>query len=129
MKIKPEIYANTLLEIGKLDKTTAKRFWLRLQRNKQYRDLPLILEKLDECFATDNNAFLVKIFSSQIIDEQTKTEISKKLQEKYKKEIIAKFIIKPNITGITIQTNSEIWDLSLEGKVAKLKREWSKANG
>ena len=129
MKTKPEIYAKTLLEIGQLDKASAKRFWFKLQKNNEYRDLPQILEKLDECFATNNNAFLVKIFSSQIIDQQTRTEISKKLQEKYKKEIITKYIIKPNITGIVTQTNSEIQNLSLEGKVAQLKREWSKTNG
>lgn len=125
MKLKPQIYAQTLIASLKDQpdtKKVSKNLWYSLQKNKQYRDLPKILSSLDEEFAKENNLILAKIYSEKELDEKELSEIKAKVEKKIEKNILLKNIVKNNWAGITVEVDGKILDLSLKGKIEKLKQ-------
>lgn len=124
MKIPAKIYAQTLIQSATEDnlKKLAKSFWYKLQKNKQYKDMGKVLEAIDEESAKIDNKILAKIYSKNEISKTEKETISEKLKKKFEKEIILQNIIGKNITGIIVKVEDKIIDLSLEGKLDKLKR-------
>ena len=91
MRISPKNYAAGLIESldGKADtKVLAKKFWQILQKNKQYKDLPKILAELDVEYAKRNNLVLAHVYSVKELKEQEIEDISKKIKEKYRKEVL-----------------------------------------
>ncbi|MEI6039919.1 MAG: F0F1 ATP synthase subunit delta [Candidatus Berkelbacteria bacterium] len=124
MKISAKIYAQTLIQSATEDnlKKLAKSFWYKLQKNKQYKDMSKVLEAIDEESARLDNKILAKIYSKNEISQTEKQAINEKLKNKFKKEIILQNIIGKNITGIIVKVEDKIIDLSLEGKLDKLKR-------
>lgn len=124
MKIKPQIYAKTLLEIKPNAnlKQISQKFWRLLQKNKQYRELPKILDLLDFEFAQKNGCIFTKVYSSFPLNETEKNTITAQLKNRFKKEVIVQNIIKQGITGIIVKADDKILDLSLESKAKKLKR-------
>ena len=124
MKIKPEQYAKLLAESAKSGKAKAiaKNFWLLLQKNKQYKDLPKILELLDVESAAADNKVLVKVSSSKSLTEAELKTLADKIEKKISKKPLIQFTEKPNITGIIAKFDGKIIDLSVEEKVEKLKK-------
>lgn len=124
MKLSPSIYAKTLIGSAKTDnlKTIARKFWYKLQKNKQYKDLPKILDQIDFENAKAENKILAKIYSKIELSETEKQTISDNLKKKFQKEIILKNISNKNITGVIVKVDDRIIDMSLEGKLEKLKR-------
>ncbi|MFA7253943.1 MAG: F0F1 ATP synthase subunit delta [Patescibacteria group bacterium] len=172
MKIKPEIYAQALIESKKTGKKVAESFWKLLQKNKQYRDLDKILKQLDVEYAKANNTTIAEVISAKELSEDELKEIEQCLichfdslpsapdchfdsspkaqaEKSYtkchpepvegslKKDLSApshtarddkgkKFIIhnsvEDGITGIIVKANGQIFDLSLESKISKLKQ-------
>lgn len=124
MKIKPEQYAKLLAESAKSGKAKdiAKNFWLLLQKNKQYKDLPKILELLDVESAAADHKVLVKISSGKTLTEAELKTLSEKIEKKINKKTLIQFTEKPNITGIIAKFDGKIIDLSVEEKVEKLKK-------
>lgn len=123
MKIKPLIYAKTLVEsAGANNQQIAKRFWYALQKNKQYKDLPKILDLFDQEAAIKENKKLVLIYSKNSLDTSSLLEIERKFQNKLNFPIILKNIIGKNITGLIARTDDQYIDLTLENKVKRLSR-------
>jgi len=151
MKIPPSIYAKSLIELTESgEKNIAGRFWHLLQKNKQYKDLTKILDVLDEEYAKKNNQVLVKVYSDEKLDENVLQDIKSRLsshpgqalhqygtsrklvsgsqlgREMPKQvrhdDIIIKNFIKPDITGIIVQVDDKIIDLTAEDKIKRLKK-------
>ncbi len=124
MKISPQQYAQILisgLEDGDA-KDIAEKFWHKLQRNNQYKDLPKILLCLDSEYAKQNGKILVQVCSSKVLDENQIKEIREKLTKKLGKELILNNVIVPNQTaGIVVKIDDTEIDLSLKNKVNRLK--------
>jgi len=124
MKLSAKIYAQTLIQSATEDnlKKLAKSFWYKLQKNKQYKDMGKVLEAIDEESARAENKILAKIYSKNEISDTDKITISEKLKKKFEKEIILQNIIGKNITGIIVKVEDKIIDLSLEGKINRLRK-------
>ena len=82
MKIKAEIYAQTLIATAKPAnlKVIAKNIWHKLQKNKQYKDLPRIIEALDAEYAKANDLNLAKVYSENPLSDSEIKEISHQIQ-------------------------------------------------
>ncbi len=124
MKISPNNFANALIDSAEPDnlKIIARNFWYKLQKNKQYKDFAKVLDAIDLESAKIQNKILAKIYSKNELTDQDKQTINEKLEKKFQKAIVLKNIIGKNITGIIIKIDDKIIDLSLEGKLDKIKR-------
>lgn len=135
MKIKPEQYARVLVD--SLDekiniKEVAENFWHILQKNKQSRDLPKILNLIDEEYAKKNNLILAKVYSEEKLSDKQLTEIKNRLPllskerlgevKSNKNNFVIKNIIDKNSGGITIKIDDQVIDLSTETRLNNLKR-------
>ena len=143
MKIKPQIYAQLLVEGLNSDSDIAKiaeNLWHTLQKNKQYRDLPKILELIDQEYAKQNNLTLAKVYSEKELAEGEIEEIKTKLinyssspretrVEKFSTSSNHKYMIKniidQNSGGIIVKIDDRSIDLSTTGKIEKLKSQLS----
>lgn len=127
MKVKPEIYANVLIS-ALSDKSTdpkkiAANFWYTLQRNNQGKDLKQIFAKMDEEYAKKQNKTLAKIYSAAPLSEAELAEIKTKLEKEFKSDFLLQNIIKKSeIAGIVVKVNEKEIDLSLGGKMNRLKQ-------
>lgn len=123
MKVKPQIYAQALIESARSDnlKVVARKFWKVLQKNKQYRDLGQVIDALDVEQARIDDKILAKVYSKNALTDLENQTISEKLEKKFKKPIILKNIVGKNITGIIIEIDGKIMDLSVEDKINRLK--------
>jgi len=122
MKISPRIYAKSLVETaGKDNEKVARRFWHILQKNKQYRDLPKVLDAIDEEYAKLNGLGVAQVFSSAALALDEQAEITKRLETKFGYKVFLKQTIKPNLTGLMVKLNNQIIDMTLENKTEKLK--------
>lgn len=174
MKIKPKIYAELLLETlssvisshpepaggriegGEKSHDTsnkfypiAKGFWYLLQKNKQYRDLPKILDELEKVYAEKESFTIAYVESGKELNEKELEEIKKKLTSychfdstksveksheisrlanaaRDDKRIIIKSKINPAITGIITKIEGKVIDLSVEDKIAKLRKTFAR---
>lgn len=131
MKIKPQQYAQMLVEsiTEKSDlKKVAASLWYSLQKNKQYRDLPKILELIDEEFAKKNNLTLAKVYSEEKLSEAELNEIQKSLEVKNPNIRYSIFNIqkKNMVGGITVKVEDKIIDLSTINKINRLKQQLNK---
>lgn len=126
MKISTKNYAAGLIESldKKADpKVVAKKFWQILQKNKQYKELPKILAELDVEYAKRNNLVLAYVYSEKALEEQELEDLRKRLKEKIGKDSIVKNIIDPSLeAGIIVKIDDQEIDLSVEGKVTRLKK-------
>lgn len=124
MKVKPQIYAQTLIESAKSDnlKVLARKFWKVLQKNKQYRDLGQVIDALDVEQARIDNKILTKVYSKNALTEPESQTITEKLEKKFKKAIILKNIVGKNITGVIVEVEGKVMDLSVEDKINRLKK-------
>lgn len=124
MKLSAKTYAKILISNSHGDKKAlAKKFWFSLQRNKQYRDLPKIVNELDHEYARENNSIYAEIISeNKLSNEEIKT-IEEKLAKTIGKKIISKNIAKANFgPGIVVKTEEATIDISTLGKIENLKR-------
>lgn len=127
MKIKPEIYAQTLIDAISENKTTkeniAKHFWYSLQRNGQYKDLNNILDRLNQVYADKTGSIIAEVYSVKTLEESELIKIKQKLEIKYKKKIILENIVRKNmIAGFIVKIEDTEIDLSLKGKITRLKQ-------
>lgn len=127
MKIKPEIYANILIsaleEKDSDSKKIAQNFWYSLQKNNQARELKEILSKLDEESARKQNMTLAKVYSASPLLENELANIEDKLKKQLGGTFMIKNIIKKSeIAGVVIKVDDREIDLSLNGKVNRLKQ-------
>lgn len=127
MKIKPQIYAEALLESKAEPRVLAEGFWHTLQKNKQYKDLPKILDALDEVYAKKNGLTLACVYSSEKLDESELSAIRNQLSASGKRQaesgkLLIKNIIKPNLTGVIVKIDDKVIDLTVEGKIERLKK-------
>lgn len=126
MKISPKNYAAGLIESldEKADaKVLAKKFWQILQKNKQYKDLPKILAELDVEYAKRKDMVLAHVYSEKELKEQEIKDISKKIKEKYQKETLIRNVIDANLkAGVVVKIDDKEIDLSVEGRVTRLKK-------
>lgn len=126
-KIKPKIYAELLLESIQ-DKANTKKvaanFWRLLQKNKQYKELPIILNELERQYAEKNGARIAHVQSGKQLSENELSEIKKKIEAKLNSKIIVKFDQK-NIIGVRAKVEDEIIDLSIENKILRLRKKLS----
>lgn len=121
--MKPENYAKNLIALckkGTDTKTLSQALWFELQRTNRYKELPKILDALEVEAAKEEGMELVKIYSSNKLDEEELSSIKTKLDKKYGKEFFPKNFIKKNITGIVVQSEDLTLDLSLEGRISQL---------
>jgi F0F1-type ATP synthase delta subunit len=123
MKIKPNIYAQVLIESTDESnlKMVANNFWHKLQKNGQYKDLPKIIDALDLEYAKSKDMLLAKVYSEEnLLGDQLKS-IEEKLEKDFKKKVILKNILKEKLSGIVIKIDDCEINMSLEGKINKLK--------
>lgn len=124
MKISPKIYAKTLVETESNSdlKKISRNFWHILQKNKQYKDLPKILDLIDSEAAQKENKKLVKIYSKNALSQTDLDSVREKLEKKLNSVIILKNICGKNITGIIAKMDDQYIDLTLEDKVKRIKK-------
>jgi len=122
MKLKPQQYAETLIELSSNNlEDVASRFWLKLQKNKQYKDLPIILEIMETEAAKHDGKVLIKVYSDELLEENEMAAIEAKIKSFLGQDIVTKNFIKKNLRGgVIIKTDENIVDLSLKGKLEKL---------
>lgn len=129
MLIKPQNYASALiqaLEEKKNAKEVAKNFLKIIQKNKQHKNLPSILNALDDEYARQNKMKLIRVTSDEVLKSDQKSDIETTLEKKYGKDIVIDYTTKPNIAGIIIKADDGLTDLSLTGKIKKLKKQFNK---
>lgn len=126
MRITIQSYAKALiygLKTNRESKKIAKNFWFSLQKNRQYKDLPKILEALDQEYAKSKNILLAKIYSPTPLTPTQIREIKMKLERKLSKSIAVTCITNPNLTaGFIVKIDDREIDLSLDRKIKKLKK-------
>jgi len=127
MKIKSEIYAQTLIDAISENKMTkeniAKYFWYSLQRNGQYKNFYDILDRLNQVYADKTGSIFAQVCSVKTLEENELIKIKQKLEIKYKKKIILENIIRKNmIAGFIVKIEDTEIDLSLKGKITRLKQ-------
>jgi F0F1-type ATP synthase delta subunit len=132
MKIKSKIYAELLLESIKENvdmKKIAANFWHLLQKNKQYKDLPAILNQLETLHAEKSGAKIAYVETGKELTRLELEIITNRLKNYIipvkigiQSNIILKTKINPSITGITAKIDNQIIDLSLENKILKLRK-------
>ncbi|OQA04274.1 MAG: F0F1 ATP synthase subunit delta [bacterium ADurb.Bin400] len=129
MKVSPQNYAKAL--IASLDQTAeckrlAKDFWHLLQKNGQYKDLSKILSELDKEIASQHNMVLTHVYSDKLLSSEQLSDIESKIQHKYGKKAYIRNIQKQElISGIIIKVDDVEIDLSVAGKVNRLKKQLS----
>lgn len=130
MKIDPKKYAEALIESiepaasRRADlKAVAKNFWHTLQRNGQYAKLPQVLAALNDAYTKKTGQVIAKVYSPEKIDLTQTKEITSKLKNMFGKEVIINNIINANLSaGIVVKVGDKAIDLSLNGKVERLKK-------
>lgn len=144
MKISPKIYAKTLVESASSEnlKQISRNFWIILQKNKQYRDLPKVMDLIDEEAARRDGKILAKVYSREKLDEKTMEDIKSRLSlrggnrsnlesndrlprpagARNDDKIILQNIVGKNMTGIVVKADGKIIDLTAESKINKLKK-------
>lgn len=143
MKIKPQQFAELLISTlskechseqseesqhrvsGGIDlKKIAASFWYLLQKNKQYRDLPKILELLDKEYAKSQGKVIAKVYSEEKLTKEQEKEIAGKLKPKlHDSSFIIHNSIKTTGGGVIVKIEDKIIDLSTIGKSNRLKRQ------
>lgn len=125
MKIRPEIYAQALIAGAKEKadtKAIVKAFWLKLQKNNQYKDLGKILDALDQEFAKLSGKVLAEVYSEKKLAKEKLKLIEAKLKKQLGKEAIIKNIVSDNHgAGIVIKVDGTEFNLSLTEKINRLK--------
>jgi F-type H+-transporting ATPase subunit delta len=100
----------------------AKSLYEKLIKAKNLGKLDRIIDLTEERYAQNNNQIRAKIISCNKLDPKEVAEISRRLKDKYKKEIFSMNEVDPNVLGgIKIKINDEIIDLSWAGKFKNLK--------
>jgi len=126
MRVKPAKYAKLLIEClekGQKPTDIAQDFWKMLLKSGQTKDLLKILDQLDVEYAAANNKIIAKVYSAEQLSESDISLIKASLQKNQKSEIILKNIIKPSqIAGVDIKIGDEDIDLSIGGKLDRLKK-------
>lgn len=125
MTITPQIYARALvkaLEENQDAKKVATNFWNYLLKNRQNKKLALILSSLDEEYALSQGKKLIRVFCGRNLSEEKKSEIHKKLITRFGKDILTIYVESPGVTGIIARSNDTEINLSLEGKIKRLKQ-------
>ena len=142
MKVSPSQYAVALIQSAKSDNLgiLAKKFWHLLQKNKQYRDLPKILEDLEIEAAKAEGKTIVSVISEKPLNnieiEQIKTQLlchpecqrrilqdsSASPQNDKNNKIIVRNIVRQGTTGIIVKIEDKIIDLTAESKINRLKQ-------
>jgi len=125
MKHKPQTYAEALVEglSSKTDlKKAARSFWYSLQKNNQYRDLKKILNEIDLAEAKKEGKKLAKVYSEKKLSNKEIADISSKVSKKINAKIVVSNIIKDNWSGIVVEVDDKVIDLSTRGKIEKLSK-------
>jgi len=126
MKIKLADYADTLIDV--LDEKTdlssvAKNFWKIMQRNGQIKELPKVLELLDEAYAKRNNMSVAYVTSNEALSEETCEMIMKNIESKSKNKILLKEKVNPDLlAGIIVRFSGEEYNFSVQNQIFKLKQ-------
>ncbi len=125
MKIAPKQYAKLLVETATSENITkvSRKIWFMLQKRKQYKDFHHILEEIDEVYAEKNSSLLAKVYSSDPLENKQLQNIKASLEKTINKKIYVKELVIKNTTGIIAKVDGRIFDLSLEGKIQRLKQE------
>jgi len=127
----------------------ARRLWYMLQKNKQYRDLPKILDELEKVYAAKEGFTIAYIESGEELSAAETDEIKKKLAlychfdslkgveksheisrlpvrqaqgARDDKKIIIQSKVNPAVTGIMAKIEGKVIDLSVEDKISKLRK-------
>jgi F-type H+-transporting ATPase subunit delta len=121
------------LSITKLAEKTAERLsrentkelaqilYLELQRQKKLGLLPRLTTEIERKICENEGAQLTQITSARELSEQEKSKISLKLEKKTGGKVVIKNIIDPRvISGIKIEMDDEIIDLSTKGAISVL---------
>jgi F0F1-type ATP synthase delta subunit len=122
-------YARALIEAleeTKNSKKIAKDFWALLQQRKQYKNLHQIIDQLDQEYARKKKFVLVKVASDHSLDSSAMHEIKSTLEKRIAGDLVLTNVVEPNVVGIIIRMEDKIFDLSLTGKIQRLKKEISK---
>ncbi len=125
MKILPKIYAQAIVDALKKKNAEeiAPKIWYLLVKNGQLRNLNIILDDAEKLIAQDEGKVLVKLFSNKALSPEEIKEVSEKIG-KYnpQKNLEIKNIIDEKITGLFIIADDKIIDMSIGGKINKLKQ-------
>ena len=127
MKIKPEIYARTLIEAvfsnQRNQSNIIRSFWFSLHRNGQYRDLNKIIDKIDQEYAKIEDAIFARVYSSSALSENEISQIKQSVSRKYNQKVILENIVKKNlISGVVVKIDDREIDLSIANKIERLKQ-------
>ena len=130
MKISANQYAKTLLELtdGKTNQevsAVALRFIEILQKGKQMKNAPKIIEKFSEVFNAKHGIVEASVTSSRELSSDKVYQVEKFIKEKYlAKKVIVKNIVDEKIKGgIIIKVGDEVLDGSVSAQLKKLERE------
>ena len=129
MKISANQYAKTLLELtdGKTNQevsAVALRFIEILQKGKQMKNAPKIIEKFSEVFNAKHGIMEATIITKDKISDGETNKIKNYIKEKYgAKKIIVNNIIDEKIKGgIIIKVGDDIIDASITNQLKKLEK-------
>jgi F0F1-type ATP synthase delta subunit len=134
MKIKPKIYAKLLLEsIDHPDRQKlVANFWQLLQKNKQQKELPKILDELENLFAKKNGLIIANIESGVELAKPEVESIKQRLLDSSPlrgeagwggKTIIVKSKVNSSLHGIIAKIGDQTIDLTLENKIGCLRKQ------
>ncbi len=93
-----------------------------LARKRLLSKTPDILERLDKIINNKNRQIVVKISSSQKLENEVKNTLTLFLKKRYKAEkiIFIETLDVKLLGGIRIEVNNEIIDLTIKNKIKKL---------
>lgn len=128
MKLKPQIYAEALVESAKEKKDLKKisaNLWYRLQKNKQYRDLGKIISGLDAEYARSQNLVLAHVYSEKELTDTEIKDIKAKIEKKIGQKVLVINAIRKTWGGVVVEIDDKIIDLTTKGKIEQLQKKLS----
>jgi len=93
-----------------------------LIKNKRFQDIKAIAHEYQTLVNESNKALDAKITFAEEVDEDTKRQFKEKLEQIFKREIrIIDKVDKSLLGGFILRIEGKIIDMSIRGKLAKLK--------
>ena len=124
MKISAKKYAEALLDATEKENLSevAKKLWYKLQKDKNYKELPKILENLKVVYAEKKDMILAKVSSPAPLKDEEIQSIDKIIKDTFKKDAYIDNIIDSTLEfGYRIEAKDKVFDNTFKNKISKLK--------
>ncbi len=126
MKLSDKNFAKIIAKVATKNsdnQAIAQALWTELNQSKKLKDLDHICELAEDIIASSQGSLIATVSSATTLAPDQLVEITRNLSSKFNKKIILKHKIDSSLgAGITVETNGNIYDISLKNKIQRLKQ-------